>query len=176
MIFFKPFYVSVFVISILSSGCVLQSRQLNALLDLLSESPENISANSWTVRYSNYESIVYAVSTSEGILFSNNSGDQILFDGWALRKIRGMGQSRLNLNIDDDGTTRTFRKGNIVVSSHSCDPWQRQKNLELLRYFQVCSDKQEYKNSILVQNDGDISVIRQIVDERYTALMLTKLK
>jgi hypothetical protein len=38
------------------------------------------------------------------------------------------------------------------------------------------SSNNSYSNSILVLEDGSISIIRQIVDERYTPLTLTKLK
>jgi hypothetical protein len=46
----------------------------------------------------------------------------------------------------------------------------------LVSLSQSCRDRRDYSNSILVLEDGSISVIRQIVDERYSALTLTKLK
>ena len=164
------------VISIVLSGCVVQSRQLNGLLELIMEPPLDLSTNSWLARYSDYESIVYAVSTKEGTLFSNNVGDQVLFDGWTFRKIRGMGRRQINISILDNNTLRIFKRGNITTSNHRCDQWRQQKNLGVVRYTQYCSDKQSYENSILVEESGNISMIRQIVDESYTALSLTKLK
>ena len=154
---------------------MIQSRQLNSLLELIKEPPVDLSTNSWLVRYSDYESIVYAVSTSEGIIFSNNFGDQVLFDGWTLRKVKGMGHRRINMSILDNKKIRTFKRGDRAISNHRCDQWEQQKNLGVVRYTQYCNNKQGYKNSILVRENGDISVIRQIVDERYTALTLTKL-
>ena len=167
--------IALIAISVILSGCIVQSRQLNGLLELIKEPPVDLSTNSWLVRYSDYESIVFAVSTQEGILFSNNFGDQVLFDGWTLRKIQGMGRRRINMSILDNKNIRTFKRGNRTISSHRCDQWEQQKNLGVVRYTQYCSDRQGYKNSILVKENGDISVIRQIVDERYTALTLTKL-
>ena len=163
-------------LSIILSGCIIQSRQVNGLLDLIKEPPLDLSANSWLVRYSDYESIVYPVSTSQGILFSNNFNDQILFDGWILRKVRGMGRIQLNMTISDKDNIRIFKRGNTVIANHSCDQWKQEKNLRVVRYSQSCSDKQGYKNSILVNENGDVSLIRQIIDHRYTALTLTKLK
>ena len=136
----------------------------------------DLSNNSWIVRYSDYESIVYAISTSEGILFANNFGDQVLFDGWTLLKAKGMGRRKININILDKKNIRIFERGNKVISKHRCNQWEQQKNLGAVRYTQSCSDKKHYKNSILVKDNGEISMIRQIVDERYTALTLTKLK
>ena len=168
--------LTLIAISVILSGCIVQSRQLNGLLELIKEPPMDLSTNSWLVRYSDYESIVFAVSTSEGILFSNNFGDQVLFDGWTLRKIQGMGRRQINVSISDKKNIRIFKRGGRVTSSHRCNQWEQQKNLGVVRYTQYCSDRQGYKNSILVNKNGDISVIRQIVDERYTALTLTKLK
>ena len=164
------------VISIVLSGCIVQSRQLNGLLELIKEPLMDPSINSWLARYSDYESIVYAVSTQEGTLFSNNFGDQVFFDGWTFRKVRGMGRRQINISILDKKTTRIFKRGNKTMSNHRCDQWRQQKNLGEIRYTQYCSDKQSYENSILVEESGNISMIRQIVDERYTALTLTKLK
>ncbi len=176
MKFFNKFNLTLFVISIILSGCIVQSRQLNGLLELIKDPPIDLSTNSWLVRYSDYESIVFAVSTQEGILFSNNFGDQVLFDGWTLRKVQGMGRRQINMNISDKKNIRTIKRGDRTLSNHRCNQWEQQKNRGAVRYTQYCSGKRGYKNSILVNDNGDISVIRQIVDERYTALTLTKLK
>ena len=64
---------------ILVSGCSVQSSQLSSLISLVKAPSLDLSANSWLVRYSDYESVVYAVSTSEGTLFSNKAGDKVLF-------------------------------------------------------------------------------------------------
>ena len=168
--------LALIVISIVLSGCIVQSRQLNGLLELIKEPSLDLSMNSWVVRYSDYESIVYAVSTKEGTLFSNNFGDQVLFDGWTFRKVRGMGRRQLNMSILDEKSIRIFKRGNKTISNHRCDQWRQKKNLGVVRYTQYCIDRQSYENSILVDESGNISMIRQIVDERYTALTLTKLK
>ena len=168
--------LTLIAISIILSGCIVQSRKLNSLLEQIKEPPLDLSTNSWLVRYSDYESIVFAVSTQEGILFSNNFGDQVLFDGWTLRKVQGLGRRQINMSISDKKNIRSFKRGNRTISSHRCNQWEQQKNSGVVRYTQYCSDRQGYKNSILVNENGDISVIRQIVDERYTALTLSKLK
>ena len=174
-IFTRP-NLTIIVISIVLSGCIVQSRQLNGLLDLIKEPPIDLSTNSWLVRYSDYESIVYAVSTQEGTIFSNNIGDQVVFDGSTFRKVRGMGRRQIDMSISDKKNIRFLKSGNRTLSNHRCNQWEQQKNLGAVRYTQSCSDKKRYKNSILVKDNGEISMIRQIVDERYTALTLTKLK
>ena len=167
--------LSSILLTTLLSACVLQSSQLNGLLDLIKEPEVDLAMSSWEVRYNGYQSVVYAVSTSEGILFSNSAGDQVLFDGWTIREVVRMGQHQSSLSIDDVSNNRFFKRRNKIVSSHSCDQWRMRNNLGLTSYSQACRARQAYKNSILIKNNGDISVIRQIVDERYTPLMLTKL-
>ena len=172
---FTRFNIILVAVSIFLSGCIVQSRQLNGLLELMKDPPLDLSMNSWLIRYSDYQAVVYAVSTADGVLFSNDFGDQVLFDGWTLRKVRGIGDLRLEIDIYDMDDIRTFKKGNRMVSNHNCNQWKEQKNQGVTRYTQHCYDKQSYENSILVKKNGDISLIRQIVDERYTALILTKL-
>ena len=161
---------------ILVGGCSVQSSQLSGLVGLIKEPPLDLSANSWLVRYSDYESVVYAVSTSEGTLFSNKAGDKVLFDGWMVRKLSGLGRRDLDINIDEIDDVRTFKKGTRTLANHRCKEWQRETNLGMVSLSQNCADRRDYSNSILVLEDGSISVIRQIVDERYTPLTLTKLK
>ena len=160
---------------ILVSGCSIQSSQLSSLVGLIKEPSLDLSANSWLVRYSDYESVVYAVSTSEGTFFSNKAGDKVLFDGWMVRNFSGLGRRGLSIKIDERDGVRTFKKGTRTLGSHSCQQWKREMNSGLVNLSQKCGDRRDYSNSILVLEDGSISVIRQIVDERYTALTLTKL-
>ena len=129
MIVFNKFNLVFLVLLIVLSGCVVQSRQLNGFLELLANSSKDHSINSWLVSYSDYESIVYAVSVPNGVLFSNSAGDQVLFDGWVIRKVRGMGRFRLNSDIDDDLNLRIFKFYRFlifVVTHRRCGPPQAQ--------------------------------------------------
>ncbi len=162
-------------LSIFLSGCIVKSTQLNSLIAITSGPSLDISANSWSLHFSDHQSVVYAVSTADGVLFSNKAGDQVLFDGWTVRKVQGMGRRQLNLTIDDSGSSRSFKRAGRIVSVHNCAQWERQKKSGVTRFEQFCSDKRGYTNTILVQESGDISLIRQIVDQRYTTLTLSKL-
>ncbi len=160
----------------LVESCSVRSTQLSALINFFDEPPSILSSNSWSVNYGEYSAVVFAVSMPNGILFANNRGDQILFDGWVLRVIKGMGNSNLNIKIDNVDEIRTFKQNNRLVELHNCENWRQEKSFKVIRYYQRCGDKQEYVNRILVLEDESISLIRQIIDERYTALTLTKLK
>ncbi|MCS5588181.1 MAG: hypothetical protein NZ697_06855 [Porticoccaceae bacterium] len=134
-----------------------------------------MSKNSWLVQYADYEAIVYALTVPEGTLFANKAGDEVLFDGWSIRKLRGMGRRGLEYQNTDADNERTFKRGHRTLAIHLCDDWQQQQQSGKKRFSQRCEDAKSYINSILVSEDGSISVIRQVVDDRYTAVTLTKL-
>jgi hypothetical protein len=52
----------------------------------------------------------------------------------------------------------------------------RQQQAGKIQFSQSCEAGIAYSNSILVAEDGSISIIRQIVDNAYNAMTLTKLK
>ena len=54
--------------------------------------------------------MVYAVSTNEGTLFSNKAGDKVLFDGWMVRKVSGLGRGGLDIKIDELGGFERLRR------------------------------------------------------------------
>jgi len=160
---------------LLSSGCSVQSSQLSALVGLLKAPTADIALNSWSVKYVNYEAIVYPVSVSQGTLFSNKAGDQILFDGWSVRRINGMGLRGSDFQNSDDEGKRTFERGNRTLAVHRCDQWQQKQQSSKKQFSQYCEGVRAYSNSILVVEDGSINVIRQVVDDRYNVLTLTKM-
>ena len=160
---------------VLFSGCSVQSSQLSSLMGLFKTPAQDMSLNSWSVKYANYEAIVYPVTMPQGTLFSNKAGDQVLFDGWSVRRVSGLGLRGQEYQNSDIGDERTFMRGSRTLAVHDCDKWQQKQQLGKKQFSQYCEDVREYTNSIIVAEDGSISVIRQVVDDRYNALTLTKL-
>ena len=160
---------------VLFSGCSVQSSQLSSLMGLFKTPDADISLNSWSVKYANYEAIVYPVTMPQGTLFSNKAGDQVLFDGWSVRRVSGLGLRGQEYQNSDIGDERTFMRGSRTLAVHNCDKWQQKQQSGKKQFSQYCEDLREYTNSIIVAEDGSISVIRQVVDDRYNALTLTKL-
>jgi len=159
----------------LFSGCSVQSSQLSSLMGLFKTPAAELSLNSWSVKYVNYEAIVYPVTMPQGTLFSNKAGDQVLFDGWSVRRVSGLGLRGQEYQNSDIGDERTFMRGSRTLAVHNCDKWQQKQQSGKKQFSQYCEDLREYTNSIIVAEDGSISVIRQVVDDRYNALTLTKL-
>ena len=167
--------LSVMACLLMFSGCSLQSSQLSAVMGLLKPQDTELSLNSWSVKYANYEALVYPVTLSEGTLFSNKAGDQVFFDGWSVRRLSGLGLRGQEYQNSDVADERTFIRGNRTLAVHKCDQWKKKQQSGKKQFSQSCKDVKIYSNIILVEEDGSIGVIRQVVDHRYNALTLTKL-
>jgi hypothetical protein len=167
--------LSVMACLLMFSGCTLQSSQLSAVMGLLKPQDTELSLNSWSVKYANYEALVYPVTLPEGTLFSNKAGDQVFFDGWSVRRVSGLGLRGQEYQNSDVADERTFIRGNRTLAVHKCDQWKKKQQSGKKQFSQSCKDVKIYSNIILVEEDGSIGVIRQVIDDRYNALTLTKL-
>ena len=167
--------LSVMVCLLMFSGCSLQSSQLSAVMGLLKPQDTELSLNSWSVKYANYEALVYPVTLPEGTLFSNKAGDQVFFDGWSVRRVSGLGLRGQEYQNSDVADERTFIRGNRTLAVHKCNQWKKKQQSGKKQFSQSCKDVKIYSNIILVEEDGSIGVIRQVIDDRYNALTLTKL-
>ena len=167
--------LSVMACLLMFSGCSLQSSQLSAVMGLLKPQDTELSLNSWSVKYANYEALVYPVTLPEGTLFSNKAGDQVFFDGWSVRRVSGLGLRGQEYQNSDVADERTFIRGNRTLAVHKCNQWKKKQQSGKKQFSQSCKDVKIYSNIILVEEDGSIGVIRQVVDHRYKALTLTKL-
>ena len=167
--------LSVMACLLMFSGCTLRSSQLSAVMGLLKPQDSELSLNSWSVKYANYEALVYPVTLPEGTLFSNKAGDQVFFDGWSVRRVSGLGLRGQEYQNSDVADERTFIRGNRTLAVHKCDQWKKKQQSGKKQFSQSCKDVKIYSNIILVEEDGSIGVIRQVIDDRYNALTLTKL-
>jgi len=167
--------LSVMACLVMFSGCSVQSSQLSAVMGLFKTQDADLSLNGWSVKYANYEAMVYPVSLPEGTLFSNKAGDQVFFDGWSVRRVSGLGLRGQEYQNRDVADERNFMRGNRTLAVHKCDQWKKKQQSGKKQFSQSCKDVKIYSNIILVEEDGSIGVIRQVVDDRYNALTLTKL-
>ena len=167
--------LSVVACLVMFSGCSVQSSQLSAVMGLFKPQDTDLSLNGWSVKYANYEAMVYPVSLPDGTLFSNKAGDQVFFDGWSVRRVSGLGLRGQEYQNRDVADERTFMRGNRTLAIHKCDQWKKKQQSGKKQFSQSCKDVKIYSNIILVEEDGSIGVIRQVVDDRYNALTLTKL-
>jgi hypothetical protein len=144
-------------------------------MDLIKKPASDIPLNGWWVEYTDYKAMVYPVKTPQGTLFSNQTGDQVFFDGWSVRRVSGLGLRGPAYENSDITNQRTFIRGSRTLTVHQCDQWQQKQQSGKKQFSQSCQGDIIYSNSILVEKDGSISVIQQIVDDRYEPLLLTRL-
>jgi hypothetical protein len=166
---------SIIVCLLIICGCSVQSSQVSALMDIIKKPANDIPLYEWSVKYADYEAIVYPVNTPQGTLFSNQAGDQVLFDGWSVRRFSGLGLRGPAYQNRDISNQRTFMRGSRSLGVHQCNQWQQKKQSGKKQFSQSCQGDIIYSNSIFVDQDGSISVIQQIVDDRYEPLILTRL-
>ena len=112
----------------------------------------------------------------KGTLFSNSQGDQIFFDGWNITSVKGLGSYRVNLNIRDQKSNYEFSVGTNFTGSLFCENWIKIEKTSHTLFSRDCGEDLIYSSGILVKNDGGIKEIRQIVDNKYTLITLSKLK
>jgi hypothetical protein len=169
-------FIAVLVMASVLQSCSIRSSQVSSLTAMYKEPLVDLKAHSWTLSFGEYSALVYAVSISEGTLFSNQFGDSLLFDGWSFREINGLGINRANWKISDGQAVRQFYRGNRLVAEHLCDPWLSTKGVGLIRFSQDCRSFMPQTNSILINDEGHITFIRQIVDGGNTFLTVSKNK
>jgi hypothetical protein len=156
------------------TSCSIRSSQFSSLVDMFQDPSDPLYAHSWTVRYGEYSAILYAVSMPDGVLFSNEYGDRFLFDGWVIREASGLGVSRADWKIVDSKNNRQFFNGNRLVGEHMCSAWVLDEQAGMKRFNQNCSSFSLHKNYILVNDNAEITLIRQVVDGRNNFITLSK--
>jgi predicted ribonuclease YlaK len=89
--------------------------------------------------------------------------------------VSGFGLRGQEYQNSDIGDERTFVRGSRTLAVHNCDKWKQKQQSGKKQFSQSCKDVKVYSNIILVEEDSSIGVIRQVVDDRYNVLTLTKL-
>ena len=100
---------------------------------------------------------------------------ELSLNSWSVRRLSGLGLRGQEYQNSDVADERTFIRGNRTLAVHKCDQWKKKQQSGKKQFSQSCKDVKIYSNIILVEEDGSIGVIRQVVDDRYNALTLTKL-
>ncbi|MDA7853811.1 hypothetical protein N9A54_02090 [Porticoccaceae bacterium] len=163
----------VLLVSTILAGCSIQSSQLNAVIGLFNKPEVPFDRNSWSIEYGDYIAAVYPVTVDGGTVFSNQRGDVILFDGWTVREVTGLGH-RLKLGIINDGASRRYMFGSRFVAQHQCDKWQSEQLSGIVRFSEFCWGQGQYTNIIQVDAEGSISLIMQNIDGSDLYLRLSK--
>ena len=160
------------------ASCTVQSNQLSLLASLAKQKQDSLASYRWRVEFGRYEAIVFAVTTPEGTLFVNYDDDKILFDGWMITEVQGLGQSSV---ISVQGLTgeRLLRKDSSRVGSQKCEKYRLLQDSNSSMHAQYCFDSERHRNQITLDTSGAITKIEQYLGlkelNEWPSIVLTRL-
>ena len=164
--------MSAVILFLFLSSCAIESSQLQALRELLSESEIDLSAHVWELEFAGHNALVSAVVSEGKTFFVNDRLDFLEFDGWIITQARGLGRFQRPWKIFDEGNERYLRSAGQVKAVHVCEPWINKQDGKFTRFLQSCTDGQGYTNTILVDSLGRITSIKQVIDDSRNFLSL----
>ena len=152
--------LSTLIAALVLQGCTFSAPQFDAAVSLArastageSGAEEDVPAV-WLASVGERGAVVNPYTASGLIVFANNDGDAIAFDGWIIRSIIGFGL-RHSVSVIDNKGTRTIRfNGGTIVTK--CDPWISSG----LAWTQSCGNG---KSEIILDDSGKITKITQTI-------------
>ena len=157
------------------AGCSVQSSQLSTVMGILPGPSQDMSENTWTLEYGDYQAAVYAVNAPDAVMFSNTLGDHLVFDGWVITDATILNKARFKMTLVTAATgERQYISDTIVTQIHQCSPWQRQGDGGEVVFVQSCKGLNTYTNTILVNSEEAITEINHSIDGRSSNLRLIK--
>lgn len=157
------------------SGCTFKSSQLDAIASVFN-APARIDVT-WQARYGQVVEPVIAITQEQFIVFANNNGVAIAFDGWQVRSVVGFNLSQPIKISYEHGSPRFsgWDGARFTATDHRCDPWEYVKNQRGGEWLQRCEADFYYENVIIIDTTGTIRCISQVVDGSGTRLVLEKI-
>ena len=156
------------------NGCVLQSSQLERFSDAFFKKANQSDLSEWQLNYGDYESVVFPIEFDNGILFANRDGDYVFFDGRNIQFASGFGEFKFYYKNQFSELLKTFNSSDKSSSAHFCSPWVDNTSEQGILFTQQCGNIRDYSNSVRVLFDGTILEIKQILDDTYNPVILTK--
>ena len=157
------------------TGCSIRSSQLSSMIGLVRGAPADFSDSTWVIRYGDYRAQVQAIPFEGGTLFSNSLRDQAFFDGWTITRASGLGLKDSSWGVKDDTEGRHFTREGRLSTYPACGSWVKTSLAEVTQFAQSCQGAVLYKNNILVNQLGEIALIRQSLNGGASFVTLRKL-
>ena len=159
---------------LLLGGCQyvgLQSSQLSGIISVFNTDSEEQPELTWSLQYGGYSAAVQPMSLKASTTFVNKL-DTIAFDGGSITKVSGLSSFTPAWEIQDSGRVRSFVVRGQIVATHQCGAWLKGVAEVGVRFEQQCKGSRGYTNSILVDSQGQITNIEQVVDSSLMVLRL----
>ena len=176
----KPLVMSLGLIALAGCNITLQSNQYNFVKSLF-QPAEPLPEKNWKLRRAGREYFVYAINHGSGTFFVNEEGLIVSFDGWQITELTLPGsQGRkavvVNKVVSDDGAvTLQFEAGSgRELATHACAAWERSLRGEnSTEWRQQClSDNGKYQNSITLNESGQLTALRFVVEPEEPAMVV----
>ena len=131
----------------------------------------------WSLYWLGEERPVHAVNVSGHILFANESGDFVQFDGWQVIRSDNLlpGGRVASVQITDNGLR--YIENSLIVSRDICEDWKMstQSNLTeaMIVYTQVCDTEiDSYINEIHLNELNEVIKLIFKIHPQYPPLLL----
>lgn len=104
----------VFVMLTLLASCTVRSNQMDLARYAAtgaggSEDRFDVDQFAWRLQFNDMETSVYAISVGDGIVFANEQGLEVAFDGWDILVVSGMPGALGMITVDKSQDPRVHR-------------------------------------------------------------------
>ncbi|MDG0980511.1 MAG: hypothetical protein P8O79_12335 [Halieaceae bacterium] len=157
------------LVVIVVSGCTFNSGQLDALREAFK--PTLANQYGWVAQYGQTQRGVVAIVQGDLVVFANEQGDAISFDGWVISRVTGFDLAD-PLTVQAPPGARRYGNGRLTTA-HACTAWGKLADTHM-GWQQHCESEFSYQNVITLDDQGRIIQINQVVEPSGTRLILTK--
>ena len=111
------------------TGCAtpffaIESRQVGILKEVLFSSTDSGPQPNWVLHWLGEQRPVYAINVGKHILFANESGDLVRFNGSQVVEARRLLPGDSTMMIEKNESLLVYRLDREVVSTHLCQEWK----------------------------------------------------
>jgi hypothetical protein len=176
MLVFSRWLICVSLVGLAS--CTVQSNQLGLFTSAAKSQQDALEMYRWRLEFGRYQTDLLAVTVPGETLFTNSEDDLVVFDGWMVTEVRGLGQSSV-ISVQGQVGERLTRKDSRRVGRQACEEWRLMQEGSRVIHEQYCMGKERFENRIIVDSSGSIIKIEQYLGlnelGKKTAIILTKL-
>jgi hypothetical protein len=170
--------LSIFLSVVGLASCTVQSKQLGLFTSAAKPQQDALDMYRWRVEFGSYQTELLAVTVPGETQFTNSEDDLVVFDGWMVTEVRGLGQPSV-ISVQGQVGERLTRKDSSQVGSQECEEWRLMQEESHVIHEQYCVGIERYENRIIVNSSGSIIKIEQYLGlealGKKTAIVLTKL-
>ena len=148
----------------LLTACTVSSSQWSALQNAFRTPEDELAPYRWQVTSGSFQAQLVAVTLTDGVtLFANQDEDMIIFDGWMITEMAGLGLTAEKWVIEGATGERRFSAGKWLMNKHYCEAWRLLDDKERGVQVQDCADDNQipYQNRINLDVEGRIIRIEQ---------------